>query len=617
MFTKIISFIKKHHLALIVLGTILLALVTNFYLQLCQNQFSWRLAYKFAFEWHTIKFLLSSTILWIVLLFLISLSGSSLVGTICYFIFFGLLGYVDSLKMYYRTEPIYPEDLKMITQWGLLKEMGGRFLFYFALFLAAICLAGFVFALYRSFFLSKKRQKIRLAVLLISSLSLIYIGQFNEEGNLVKKAYDPTALWIPYSQKMNYYNTGFVAGFLYNLNVQAMKEPSDYSEKTIKKITETYTQLAKERTTVEEKPNIVYIMSESFSDPLRLNGLSINQDPLAAYRQLADESVSGQMLSQGFGGGTANIEFEALTSFSMEPFQPQMTTPYTMLIPKKTNVPSIVSFLKEQDYQATAIHPYNTSMYKRKDVYKRLGFDRFLYEDTMTHTEKIEKNPYISDQAAFEEVLDLLKQAKQPQFIHLVTMQTHMPYTDKYQHTSYRANITEKQDSVDNYLQDIAYTSQALAAFCESLQTLSKPTLVVFWGDHLPGIYPDELLQKNDERTLHETEYLFFNSQKRAKDASSSERPAAILSPIYFTPSLLAMNDLPMSGFYQFLLKLESKLPAFEKGSYLIDGQWQKTVSLTKNDAELYHQYQLLQYDLFVGKQYSLKENFFESQAKE
>ena len=32
----------------------------------------------------------------------------------------------------------------------------------------------------------------------------------------------------------------------------------------------------------------------------------------------------------------------------------QMTTPYTMMIPKMTELPSIVSLLKEQKYQTTA-----------------------------------------------------------------------------------------------------------------------------------------------------------------------------------------------------------------------------------------------------------------------
>lgn len=615
MSTKFMTYLKKYRLIFLFLGLVLLSFAVNFYLQLCQNGFSWRLAYKFAFSWHTIKFLLSSGILLIVLIFLISLCGSYAMGCLCYVIFFGLLGYADYLKMYYRSEPIYPEDLKMITQWSLLKEMGGSVLFYLALGLSILGIAAFLYTCYRSLFFNKKQQRIRLSVLVVSTLCLMYIGQFNQEGNLVKKAYDPTALWIPYSQKMNYYNTGFVAGFLYNLDVQAMNEPSGYSEKAIKALTQKYNQLAREANVNNEKPNIIYIMSESFSDPLRLEGMSIDNDPLSEYRMIAQESSNGQMLSQGYGGGTANIEFEALTSFSMEPLQAQMTTPYTMLIPKKEKIPSVVSFLKGQNYQTTAIHPYNTSMYKRKDVYQRLGFDQFLYEETMKHKDMIENNPYISDEAAFEEVLDILKKNQNPQFIHLVTMQTHMPYATKYKQSKYHAEVSEKRSSVNNYLQDIAYTSQAFARFCEELKQLPEPTIVVFWGDHLPGIYPDDLIDKNDEHLLHETEYLFFNNQKNLNGVD--HKPKNPLSPIYFTPSLLAMNGLPRSGFYQFLLALEPKLPAFEKGSYWINGQWQKTRSLSPEDKELYHQYQLLQYDILVGKQYSLQENFYQHLSKE
>ncbi len=137
-------------------------------------------------------------------------------------------------------------------------------------------------------------------------------------------------------------------------------------------------------------------MSESFSDPSRLNGVEITGDPLADYYAVADQTYSGQMLSQNYGGGTANIEFEALTGFSMGLFNAQLTTPYTMLVPKMNQLPSIVSTLKDQNYHTTAIHPYNTSMYKRKDVYEVLGFDEFISENTMTYTDTIEDNPYIS-----------------------------------------------------------------------------------------------------------------------------------------------------------------------------------------------------------------------------
>jgi phosphoglycerol transferase MdoB-like AlkP superfamily enzyme len=386
--------------------------------------------------------------------------------------------------------------------------------------------------------------------------------------------------------------------------VEAMEEPKAYSEKTIDEITEKYQPSKKEAT---EEPNIIYIMSESFSDPSHLNGLEITGDPLKEYYERANQTYSGKMLSQNYGGGTANIEFEALTSFSMELFNPQMTTPYTLLVPKMDNLPSVVSLTAQRGYETTAIHPYDTSMYKRKDVYDILGFNRFLDQETMKHTDKIEQNPYISDKAAYDEIMDILKDNQQPQFVHLVTMQTHMPYGGKYDTLHYSAKGTGNMNSVGNYLQDIAYSSQALSDFINQVEQLPRRTLIVFWGDHLPGIYSDEVQAENEQSTLHETEFLMWDSQNEWKF-----EPNQITSPFYFAPNLFERSNLLLSPFYDMLLKLENELPAFEKGMYLQDGQWQSELALDQKAQELYNDYQLIQYDIVQGKQYSVDKQFFE-----
>src|SRR5699024_12103383 len=64
--------------------------------------------------------------------------------------------------------------------------------------------------------------------------------------------------------------------------------------------------------------------------------LTITGEPLKDYYAVADQTYSGKMLSQNYGGGTANIEFSALTGFSLSLLTPQMTSPYTMLVSKMT-----------------------------------------------------------------------------------------------------------------------------------------------------------------------------------------------------------------------------------------------------------------------------------------
>ena len=597
----------------LVVGTIVVILLSNLFLQWCQNNLSVDLALKFAFSWHTEKFLLACFVLLTVFLFMVAFAGSYLFGLLFYLVSIGILGFANYLKMSYRQEPIYPDDLKMITEFNLLKDMTGTPIFIGLMLLAILAFGGVVWAIVRSFKKDRTFQIYRILTLVMTVAMMGYFSNFNNPNNLLRKAYNQTALWIPYSQKMNYYNTGFIGGFLYNLKVEPMERPEGYSKEKISEITEKYQAIAdkKNQTASDEQPNIIYVMSESFSDPSHLNGVTVTGDPLADYREVANQTYSGRMLSQNYGGGTANIEFEALTGLSMALFNGQMTTPYTMLVPKLDQLPSLVSTLNAQNYRTTAIHPYNTSMYKREDVYQTLGFDSFISEGNMTYTDTIDNNPYISDESAYKEILDLLKDEETPQFVHLVTMQTHMPYAGKYSQLDFSATTEDNNgtDTLDNYLQDIAYSSQALKAFTEALKDTPRRTLVVFWGDHLPGIYSDEIKNKNEKQALHQTEFLMFDT---AGELEKRETNDAVTSPFYFAANLLEQTNQKTTGFYQLLLEMESAIPAFERELYFQNGQWGKEAQLNQAQEEVYEAYRLIQYDLVSGEQYSLDTGFYE-----
>ncbi|MGX7030546.1 LTA synthase family protein [Vagococcus zengguangii] len=586
-----------------------LPFLANYFLQLSQNNWSFELAYKFAFEWHTSKFLLSCLVLACILLFMITLLGSVPMGSLFFFIGTIVLGFANYSKMFNRMEPLYPDDLSMLDEWGILHDMIGTPLYI--VFLILMLLIAYVLGktLWQSFKMKKAHQLIRLVCLVASMLGLWYISDFNNPNNLLRKEYDKTAKWIPYSQKMNYYNTGFVAGFLYNLTVEPMSKPADYSKQAIKELTKKYQVSDQETLTDEEAPNIVYVMSESFSDPFRL-GIEATHDPLADYRQLANQTYSGLMLSQNYGGGTANIEFEALSSLSMDLMNAQMTTPYTMLVPKKEQFPTIVSRLKAQNYKTTAIHPYNTSMYKRKDVYKIFGFDEFLDEDTMTNQETLGDNPYIADESAYQEVYETLQSNQDnANFVHLVTMQTHMPYGKKYPDRTIVASGDDNTEGIADYLTDIEYSSQAFLKFLDDLKHVKRRTIVVFWGDHLPALYSDALQARVPTVDLHLTEFLMYDSKK---SLANSQQHDALISPFYFTSTMMKQAGLKQVPMDQLLLQLAQKIPAFEKTNAYQNGQWLEEVDLSdEKTKDLYHDYQLIQYDIVAGEQYSLKTGFF------
>lgn len=587
------------------LVSLLVVLVSNYYLQLAQNEWSFRLATKFAFSWHTEKFLLGALVLYILNLFIVSISGSFIVGNLFYGIGILMLGIANAMKMSYRMEPIYPDDLKMIVEWTMLKDILGAPLFALFLIILISLFLWLAYSFYKSLKLSVNHQKLRVLTLLVTSLLLVYVSHFNQPNNLLKKAYDKTALWIPYSQKMNYYNTGFMGGFLFNLKVDGMEKPENYSKETIEKIVNDYQIKADKSNEVEQEqkqPDVIYVMSESFSDPSKLNGIEVTPDPLKTYRHVASEGIlRGQMLSQNYGGGTANIEFEALTGFSMALLNPQMTTPYTMMLPKRESFPSLVSTLKNQNYETTAIHPYNTSMYKRNDVYKTFGFDSFIDERKMKHQDKLSKEGFISDESAFNEVLDVLEKSDKPQFIHLVTMQTHMPYTNKYAKSDYEISDFKDDTNLSNYAQDIAYTSKALEKFIEKTKKNDRPVLLVFWGDHLPSIYSDSILKKNQKEVTHLTEYFVYDSQDQTPGMNQ------IISPFYFPSVVTQTKGIKTTAFSELLREMHEFLPAFEQEMYYYNQKWQKEVSLPKKEQRIWDGYQLIQYDIVSGENYSQK----------
>ena len=606
---------RGHLLLLHFFSLLMTVFVVHLYLQWTQNDLDAGLVVNFVFAWHTEKFLISTGVVVTLGLWLWALLGNIRWANALLLLSGGILGMATYEKMLQRNEPVYPSDLKMLTEATFLLEMlNGRALA--ALGLVLVLFLAFVFFSLRQS-KSKKTVKLgwkaRVLVFFATSIALGYAGQFQQEGNLLKKAYDRTAYWIPYSQQMNYYNTGFVAGFLYNLSAASMEMPTGYSKEKIDELKATYQQLADEvnaeRTAALPETNIIYIMNESFADPLELEGLDLQSDPIPFTRALMETSYSGEMLSQGYGGGTANIEFEALTGFSMEPFAANITTPYTQFLSSQDDFPSVVSRLEAAGFRTTAIHPYNTTMYKRLENYETLGFDTFLYEDTMTNTDKLDTNPYISDAAAYSEILAILKASEEKDFVHLVTMQNHTPYQNKYTVLPSAAETGIASQTIRNYLQDLQYSDQALADLLGALQEWEEPTVVVFWGDHWPSVFGEDLYASNTIQNMHETPMFIYSNTEEV------QKNLGITSPIYFFPEVLELSGSRVTAFEALLMALQEQVPAFEKTQYVNADTGEYVASrqgLSEQARTLLADYDLIQYDTTTGDRYAEANGFFQ-----
>jgi phosphoglycerol transferase MdoB-like AlkP superfamily enzyme len=444
-----------------------------------------------------------------------------------------------------------------------------------------------------------------LSILLLSSLT-----HFNHPGNPWRKTFQAAgAHWKKASQPHNYRVNGFVGGFLYNLDIPAMKKPAGYSRATMEKIVAKYTAEAEKKygdrdPHAMDNVNVVTILSESFSDLTRLKGMKLAEDPLPRTRQIMAQGPHGHMLTQKIGGGTSTMEFETMTGLSMSQFNSALDTPFQQLVPHYRSFPSAVEMFNQMGHKTVAIHPYSPTMYQRDKVYPILGFSKFISQNQMAHRGTIERNRYISDASAFSQVLDTIQGNDKPVYVNLVTMQNHTPYVGRYSDPIKVDGLNPRMAAlVGGYARGIKYSDQAIADFISALDHSDEKTIVVLYGDHLPAGTPKALYRKNSVRTLHETPFFIH-----ANFGKPSPEELPTTSPIFFLPRMFDLAGARLSPYYTMLRELENHVSAMEQGDMIAaDDSKVSPKSLSPEDEALLHDYRLVEYDLSVGKRYSEK----------
>ena len=367
----------------------------------------------------------------------------------------------------------------------------------------------------------------------------------------------------------------------------------------MQKIVQKYKKIAEEKNKnrkklSDEKVNVVYVMSESFIDPKLGKHLYDygNKEPIPYTKKLKKSQSSGWAASSEYGGGTANVEFEALTGLSNFFLN---SIPYTSIVPANKDTPSIVKNFNENGYKTIAMHPYNRNMYRREVVYPNLGFQEYKSADDFKNNSKIDNSKYISDESAFNEVLAELKNSQKPEFIHLVTMQNHMPYEENaYSEHNFSVNAKnganpENAKTIQAYLEGISRSDKAMKNFLSEIEKLNEKTIVVFWGDHWPGIYGEMFEKELNKNDIRRTPlFVYSNFEKEKQDLGTS-------SLIY--NQILALNsfDSKLSAFQYLLSDLREEYPALTK-------QFIKT----DEKSDILKDFEMIEYDILSGNKYSL-----------
>ena len=486
-------------------------------------------------------------------------------------------------------------------------------------------------------------------LLLISYAGVLSNPQAPQRKTLSKIGYSPTLWNVQQDAETN----GALTTFLSLTRVKAMEDEPEYSQAAMQQIKNRYAQAADEinaqRSQNLTDNTVVMILSESFSDPNRVPNVHFGADPMPNIRALGQTTTSGLMLSPGYGGGTANIEFQQMTGLNMANFSDTLLSPYQQLVATRPKFYSFNQMWNEHcgDEYSTSCsigyHPFKQFFYLRGVNYKKFGFSHLYTLDSdpkIAHGEAYVgpngTKTEVSDEEAYKNVVEEIRtnteQNKPSQYIQLITMQNHAPYPDLYGSENEFHGVNETPDTVPErgiiatYAKNVQRTDEATANFLNELDGIDKPITVVFYGDHLPGIYNTANADKNNALTLHETNYFIWSNRASAShDVKLPESDAAYTSSNYFMTQAAEHMNARISPYLALLDELHAEVPAMSRSvnagvwsakgePTLLDdnGEVIDTNTLSSKAKQLLADYKMVQYDMSVGKNYLMDMGFMD-----
>lgn len=404
-----------------------------------------------------------------------------------------LMGFVNMSKFKYQGVPFLPWDIFLIQDAArVMPAMKNEFLDSKSiafLGLAAILLL-IVIAFY--FFWDKKVNLkynsnkllgVVSSIVVITMFSSVLIG-FSSENKYRADFFRTNAITNYFwDQNQNYSYNGFLLGFTINISNIIIKKPDGYSKTKIAEIDKELLAYEKQG---EVSPDIVVIMSESFADVTKIEGLEFSSDPMPRFREIGAKGITGEVYVPVLGGKTANTEFEFLTGYSVKHL-PEGSVPYQQHI--KNDINSLARYMKEDNYLATAIHNNIPEFWNRKKVYEYMGFDRFISVDEF-------KNPFyfgswISDADMMSKIKHTLEENEDKnQMIFAVTVQNHAPYyvPGGVEEIKVEGDLSaEDKDMLSRYATGVKISDNDLYELYKYIEKRDKPTILCYFGDHLPG----------------------------------------------------------------------------------------------------------------------------------
>lgn len=353
-------------------------------------------------------------------------------------------------------------------------------------------------------------------------------------------------------------------------------------------------------------PNIIVVMNESFSDLRVIDNELEESDYMPFCNNLTENTIKGFAFVSTIGGGTANTEYEFLTSNTMA-FIPG-TVPYQQLINKKSY--SLVGLLKNRGYSTIAVHPYGKEGYNRYKVYPQLGFDQFISIEDFADPD-LERDLYVTDRESYKKIIEVFEQYKmkeRPVFIFNVTIQNHSGYTtgffgkDVITVPGYEGAFPD----LEEYLTLIKKSDEAFSTLVSYFQNVDEPTVILLFGDHQPKIsddfYTTMFGKPVSEWTLGETQKRYQVPFIIWANYDIEEKKDIITSINYLSELLFRETGIAKSPYQNYLQQISEQIPAININGYLgDDGLWHNLYENNKYQ-EILDMYWKVQYNNIYAK---------------
>ncbi|MDR0965352.1 MAG: LTA synthase family protein [Myxococcales bacterium] len=393
----------------------------------------------------------------------------------------------------------------------------------------------------------------------------------------------------------------------------------------------------------DERPDIILYLGESFWDVTDLPNVRFSRDPLPHFHRFETEPgfVHGTLLSPSFAGSTGNTEFEILTGIPLAVL-PHYAVPYSNYLIRP--IEALPSILQRHGYETRAIHNYYRYYYQRFSVYPYLGFQEFISLeelapasiDGVLPTEKsnarglepidpgdhavLFDGPFPSDEPLVLDVLNRLDHPKRtdaPQFIFAISVVSHGRYQGEgFPSPDVQVLDTDLPESarhqIENYANTLFRADRALGFLIDTLKSRARPTIVAFFGDHLPSLTADTWKAAGMKwGTYEQTKYTvpcFIWSNRPLSDIDLPKD----LGMNSFAPRILGAAGIRPDGYFARIESLEKSVLALGQDRLQAQpGEWFAGVNdprLPKEVRAARDDYFLLAYDRLFGNQFSIVE---------